>query len=160
MQLVIQLGSNLGQREIYLARARARCEALIGRITQQSSIYETAPWGVFDQDNFLNQVFIIDTDLSATECLHHCQSIEEELGRQREVKWGPRTIDIDLLFLEQEQVNTKELKLPHPFIQERRFVLVPLCEILPEWIHPNIGLTVHALLKSCPDQEQVLRYLR
>ncbi|MEM7574366.1 MAG: 2-amino-4-hydroxy-6-hydroxymethyldihydropteridine diphosphokinase [Bacteroidota bacterium] len=160
MPLILQLGSNLGYREIYLARARAKLEQRLGPILQQSSIYETAPWGVEDQDHFLNQVIEIDTTLAPLACLTICQEVEQLLGRQREQKWGPRTIDIDLLLFDEHQSATEELGLPHPQLQDRRFVLIPLCEIASDVQHPGFHQSIRQLLDKCTDSGQVLRYLR
>lgn len=100
--LLLQLGSNIAPREIFLARARVLCEQRLGRIVHQSSMYQTAAWGRTDQQDFLNQVIEIKTDTAPEACLAACQEIELELGRTRNEHWGPRTIDLDLLLMDQQ----------------------------------------------------------
>ena len=104
-----------------------------------------------EQDDFINQCIYIETQLSAFALMQGLLQIEKELGRTREEKWGPRTIDLDLLYFDNQIINVPTLIVPHPYIQDRRFVLVPLNEIVPEWIHPVFHKTQRQLLESCPD---------
>jgi 2-amino-4-hydroxy-6-hydroxymethyldihydropteridine pyrophosphokinase len=135
-KIYILLGTNLGNRFQQLDIARKQLESRLGAIIKVSSIYETAAWGVEDQPAFLNQALIITTDLQALDCLEITQSIEQELGRIRIKKWGERVIDIDLIYFNQDIIDLPALRIPHPFIAERRFVLAPLVEVAPDYIHP------------------------
>lgn len=158
--LLLQLGSNIESREIYLARARRQCDQQLGKLINQSSIYQTAAWGRTDQQDFLNQVIAIETDHSPEACLSICQQIEHQLGRERHEHWGPRTIDLDLLLMEDRIVETKDLILPHPRLAIRRFVLVPLCEVAPRAEHPLLKRSMRRLLTACRDDGAVVRWLR
>ena len=158
--LLLQLGSNIAPREIYLAKARILCEKRLGRMSIQSSLYQPAAWGRPEQADFLNQVISIETNKRPEEWLSICQEIELELGRERHEHWGPRTIDIDLLLMDRQIVETKDLILPHPRLAIRRFVLVPLCEIAPKAHHPLLNRSMRRLLTACNDSGKVLRWLR
>ncbi len=148
----IGLGSNMGDKKANLARARFLIEGLKDvRISKQSSLYETAPWGKMDQDDFINQVIEIETKLSPLDLLHQLQSIEIKLGRRRQVHWGPRNIDLDVLLYGREIIDLEELKVPHPFLIQRLFVLIPLAEIDSELVFPDgskIGEVLARLTKS------------
>ncbi|KUK36612.1 MAG: 2-amino-4-hydroxy-6-hydroxymethyldihydropteridine pyrophosphokinase FolK [Thermacetogenium phaeum] len=134
----VGLGSNLGDRSGYLSLARQELEKhpLIA-IKKASSIYESEPVGYLEQDWFLNQVLEIATGLQPFELLAVMQEIENCLGRERKIRWGPRVIDLDLLLFEDLVVSTPELTIPHPRMYERSFVLIPLCEIAPDFLHPD-----------------------
>lgn len=147
----ILLGANLGEPKQQFSRAAASIQAEIGSITQSSSHYESAAWGVTDQPPFINQVLIVETTLGAPEILTCCLAIEERLGRVRHEKWGARVIDIDLLYFNQEIIDLPNLQIPHPYIQERRFTLMPLAEIAPTYIHPILQQSNTALLAACGD---------
>ena len=128
----IGLGSNLGDRERYLMQALERIEKNPEiTITKISSIYETYPVGLTEQPLFLNMVIEIETNFSPFELLNFLQEIESEFGRRREIKWGPRTLDLDILLYNQENMKSERLIIPHPRMQERGFVLIPLHEINP-----------------------------
>ncbi|MBT2575078.1 2-amino-4-hydroxy-6-hydroxymethyldihydropteridine diphosphokinase [Bacillus sp. ISL-51] len=136
----IGLGSNIGDRERYLRQA----VAMLGQhqrvtVTKVSSIYETDPVGYKDQDQFLNMAVEIKTSLSPFELLDLTQSIEAELGRTREVRWGPRTADLDILLYNRENIETEQLIVPHPRMYERLFVLAPLKEICPQAVNITIS---------------------
>lgn len=147
--IFLQLGSNIESRTANLEHAKALITQKTGIIVAESTVYETKPWGVENQNDFFNQVIRIESDLSARELMRQCLAIEEEMGRKREVKWGPRNIDIDLLFYDEQVLVTKELILPHPRIGERMFVLVPLCEVAPYFIHPVEKVTCNDLMRLC-----------
>ncbi|MBS1774400.1 MAG: 2-amino-4-hydroxy-6-hydroxymethyldihydropteridine diphosphokinase [Bacteroidetes bacterium] len=149
------LGSNEGNRIDWLNKAMAALEQSIGKIVAKSSLYETAAWGKEDQPDFLNMALCIETQLSPQQLLQSILQTEIQLGRHRTVKWGQRTIDIDILFYGNEVIDTPDLKVPHPYIQERRFALVPMNEIAPELLHPILQKTIAELLVSCPDKLEV-----
>jgi 2-amino-4-hydroxy-6-hydroxymethyldihydropteridine diphosphokinase len=153
----IALGSNLGDREGYLASGR-KALAQVMKIEQISSIYETPPWGVMDQPKYLNQVIQGCTTLNPMELLIFLKKKEQTAGRVEGIRFGPRVLDMDILFYGQEIVEMDELQIPHPRLQERAFVLVPMNEIAPNWIHPIKGLTISELLLSCPSWEEIKHY--
>lgn len=129
----LSMGSNLGDRMDYLRRGVAGLAAAPGvKIREISSIFETTPVGLTDQPDYLNLVVAVETRLEPHELLRTCQAIEAENGRERFVRWGPRTLDIDLLLYDGVRLKTKELEIPHPRMHERAFVLVPLLEVEPE----------------------------
>ena len=116
-----------------------------------SSVYETEPWGERSQEAFLNQIVEMETGLEPAALLNACRAIEDRLGRERAEKWGARTIDIDILLYGRRIINRKDLQIPHPRIQERRFVLVPLAEIAPDLRVPGMKRTISILLDECGD---------
>jgi len=150
-------GGNIGNREKTLGKALTLIHKYCGNISAQSSIYETAAWGKTDQSSFLNQALELETDQPPGQLLRQLLKIETEIGRVREEKYGPRIIDIDILFYNEEILNDPLLKLPHPEIQNRRFVLVPLAEIAAGFIHPVLKKTIAELLAICPDNLEVSR---
>ena len=145
------LGSNLGDRASALRETSQHIEQRVGLISKASSIYQTEAWGKTDQADFLNQVLIVQSALSAKEVLSILQAIESELGRQRNVKWGERTIDIDILYIDNLVIDSPNLIVPHPEIQNRRFALIPLVELNPTFVHPILKKTNRALLDACSD---------
>jgi 2-amino-4-hydroxy-6-hydroxymethyldihydropteridine diphosphokinase len=148
-------GGNIGNRVGYLNEAAREISLFCGRIRKLSSIYETAAWGKTDQQEFLNQAMLIETKLPAGELLEKILIIEEKLGRIRQQKYGARTIDIDILFYNSEVINEPALRVPHPEIQNRRFTLIPLNEIAPDFIHPLFSKNINQLLKDCGDKLDV-----
>lgn len=149
------LGSNEGNRRQWLQQAIDAIERSCGHIVKRSALYETAAWGKEDQPDFLNMVIEVETVLSPEQLLQAVQEIELQLGRQRKVKWGQRTLDIDILFYGEAVIHTDRLVVPHPFLQERRFTLLPLQEIAPELMHPVLQKNVTTLLHECPDLLEV-----
>jgi 2-amino-4-hydroxy-6-hydroxymethyldihydropteridine diphosphokinase len=145
-------GSNLGQREEFLQKALEQISLRAGRCSGVSSLYETAPWGKTDQPSFLNQAIELETSLSPQELLNVLLEIELELGRTRQEKYGPRTIDIDILLYGNEVIQEPQLQIPHPQLGNRRFALLPLLELAPELAHPVTGISIKALLDQCPDE--------
>lgn len=147
----LSLGSNRGNREDYLRKA-IDLLGKTGSVTKVSSLYETQPWKMVDSTNFINQAVLLDTTLDAEHLMANIIHIEQSLGRVRGGKnYEPRTIDIDILFFNNDVVMSPNLTIPHPYIQERRFVLEPLAEIAPLYIHPILKKTVSQLLADCPD---------
>ena len=153
--IYLLLGGNIGDRKSTLQMANQLIKDKIGGIIKQSKIYQTAAWGVTDQPSFLNQVIEVQSILTAKEILDNIHKIEAELGRKRLKKWYVRTIDIDILYFNNEVINTPDLKIPHPEIQNRKFALVPLCEIANSFNHPKIQLTNEVLLNNCEDKLKV-----
>lgn len=151
----LQTGGNLGNRLQNLEIANQKIEYSIGKITQYSSIYETEAWGITDQPSFLNQVLHVQTALSPNELMGKIHTIEKEMGRIRTIKMGPRSIDIDILFFNNAIVKQPLITIPHPFIEKRRFVLVPLNEIAPVFMHPVLEKSIAALLAECMDLSAV-----
>ena len=149
------IGGNLGNREDNLQKAISLIIEQCGALTACSSIYETAAWGIADQPSFLNQALEISTSLNARQLLRKILKIEKEMGRIRKEKLGPRIIDIDILLFENEIHDLRFLKIPHPEMQNRRFVLTPLAEIDPELMHPVLKKTIAQLLEECPDNLEV-----
>ena len=160
VQVYLGLGSNMGNKEENLAQAIYQIEQTDNIIvTRKSSLYITSPWGKTDQDEFLNQVIEIETELTPLELLNVLQKIEIKLGRLRNVKWGPRVIDLDILLFGEETIALHELEVPHPHLYARLFVLVPLQEIAPQLVFPDgkgIG-EVLARVAQLEDASQSIR---
>lgn len=152
------IGGNLQNRKENLSKAIELINEQCGTLTTFSSVYETAAWGMTEQPSFLNQALKITTSLNARQLMRKILKIEKMMGRVRNGKFGPRTIDIDILFYENEIYDLPFLKIPHPELQNRRFVLVPLAEIDPEIQHPVLGKTIAELLEECPDNLEVKKY--
>ena len=150
-EVYLLIGGNMGDRMMYLTKAKKEIEKQCGQIVQQSSVYETAAWGMEEQAAFLNLALEIETQLSPQQLLKTILTIEENLGRKRNIKYGPRLIDIDILLFGDAIIDVHGLKVPHPQMQHRRFVLEPLNEIAPEKIHPVLQKTIAQLLSACTD---------
>lgn len=149
------LGSNMGDSEQLLIVATNMIEKNIGKLTTSSVIYKTAAWGKEDQPDFLNQIIIVSSSLSSSTLLKKIFVIEKEMGRVRTTKNAARVIDIDMLFFNDEIIQTENLTVPHKQIQNRKFVLVPLAEIAPDFIHPVLKKSSLELLSICSDKLNV-----
>jgi 2-amino-4-hydroxy-6-hydroxymethyldihydropteridine diphosphokinase len=154
-QCLIAIGSNLGDRILHLRHAVARLRDLDSvAVTALSPIYETTPVGGPEkQGPYLNAAIAVETQLSAGALLRELHAIETERSRERSIRWGARTLDLDLLTFGAEIVDRPELTIPHPRMHERRFVMVPVCDIAPELVHPRLGLSMSKLLASLPAEE-------
>jgi 2-amino-4-hydroxy-6-hydroxymethyldihydropteridine diphosphokinase len=155
---VLSLGSNVGDRLNFLTLSKTAISNTIGSIQLSSTIYETEPWGVDNQESYLNQVISVQTEITPIELLNKIQLIERNLGRIRTVHYGPRTIDIDILYYGERIIDIEILKIPHPHIQKRRFILVPLSEILPQMHHPLLNKTNQELLDIVKDDGKVTQW--
>ncbi len=155
----IAIGSNQGDRELYLLRAVAEISKLPNtKVTGLSPFYETTPVGVADQPNFYNAVLRLSTRLSPHDLLKALQNIEDNVfKRKRTVKWGPRSMDLDILLYGNQIINSPELVVPHPQMMNRRFVLQPLSDLSPELIHPEAGISIKQLLKALKSDETAVR---
>jgi 2-amino-4-hydroxy-6-hydroxymethyldihydropteridine diphosphokinase len=149
------LGSNIGKSRAHLNNAALAIEQRVGKVLGSSSFYKTAAWGLTDQPDFLNRILIIETEFTPQETLQKILKTEENLGRIRTIKNAARIIDIDILFFNREIINTKNLTVPHSEIPNRRFVLEPLAELSPDFIHPVSQKTVAQLLAECTDNLNV-----
>jgi 2-amino-4-hydroxy-6-hydroxymethyldihydropteridine diphosphokinase len=143
----ISLGSNLGEREAMLARAISTFPDAI-TLQRTSSVYETQPWGYHDQPNFLNMVVETQTNLPPSDLMAYLKAIEARLGRIPTFRYGPRTIDLDILLYGITILDSPELVIPHPQMHTRAFILVPLAELVPHLIHPLLGISMAALRDS------------
>lgn len=152
------IGGNLGEREANLQEALEFIDFNFGDVKAVSSVYESEPWGMTDVPNFLNQVVLIESELSNEQLLEEINDLEEFFGRERSAKgYLSREMDIDVLLIGEEIIDTERMQVPHPRIAERRFALEPLAELAPELMHPVYKRTVSALLKDCSDKCKVTR---
>lgn len=156
-QLFLSLGGNLGNTREIFEGAYPLIEKNIGKISVYSSIYQTQAWGPIPQDDFLNQVVVVYTAHTAQVCLTELLEIEQFFGRERKERWGPRTLDLDILFYGDEIIAEADLSIPHPRIAERKFILTPLAEIAPLFEDPASRKSMIALLAACVDESEVNR---
>ncbi len=151
-RVYLGLGSNLGDRKAHLDLAMCAIEENVGRICARSSYYETEPWGVSAQEPYLNVVLEISTAVFPLTLLKMTQAMELDGGRERSLRWGSRTIDIDILFYGDIVAHFQDLIIPHPRIVERNFVLTPLAEIAADLLHPQTKQNISTLMNECSDQ--------
>jgi len=151
IDVFLLLGGNLGNRQLFLQKAMQHIESEIAPIVKRSSVYETQSWGKSDAPDYLNQVIQLKTDLTPQSLLQNILNIENIMGRRREEKWGSRIIDIDILFFGALVINVPGLIIPHPELDKRRFTLVPLCEIAPDFVHPLLKKSVFQLKSELKD---------
>ncbi len=150
-RVTLLIGGNMGDRMANLDNALNLMKASLGDLIQLSSRYETSAWGFTEQPDFINQAVLLETNLSAIELMQSILRIEMKLGRERTIPLGPRIIDIDIIYFNDEIINSPLLTVPHPKMSERLFVLKPLAEILPNYIHPILLKSNSILLKECGD---------
>ena len=155
-QVVLQLGSNMGDKRKHLRNALKFLKEM-AIVEQEGAIYSSSAWGLEDQASFLNQIVLIRWNSDPFELLDRLQGIENKLGRIRNMTWGPRTIDIDILFFGNKIIKTKQLQIPHPHLEERNFVLLPLSKLINHYIHPISGQSIEEILASCPDKLNVTK---
>ncbi len=155
---ILHLGTNEGAKATNLELAEMMISSRIGSIERSSKLYTTAPWGNTDQDDFLNIAMICQTNLSAEDILSEIHIIESKLGRIRNEKWGSRIIDIDIIFYDEAIIKNPDLIIPHPHLTNRNFVLTPLMDICPEYMHPELQKTVSELYTLCTDKSEVNQY--
>lgn len=153
--LYLLLGSNIGDSQTQIENALLHIQKKIGTIQKKSSLYATAAWGNIKQNDFINQVILVKTTLSAPNILEQIFAIEKKMGRVRTYKNAAREIDIDILFLDDDIIDTNTLTIPHKEIQNRRFVLEPLNEIAPTLLHPALQMDIKTLLHICTDSLNV-----
>jgi 2-amino-4-hydroxy-6-hydroxymethyldihydropteridine diphosphokinase len=155
-KVFLGIGTNLGNRKANLRKALEMIGKHIGTVINSSSVYETAPWGFDSEDDFLNMVVMVETTHTPSEIMKKINTIESMLGRERnQDRYSSRVIDIDILLYDDLVINENGLKIPHPLMHERKFVLVPLCELAPDLIHPVFGKSMSNLLEECRDRSKI-----
>jgi 2-amino-4-hydroxy-6-hydroxymethyldihydropteridine diphosphokinase len=145
------IGTNEGNKLSNIETSLANISDSIGIISKKSSLYETKAWGIEDQENFINLAIEVKTQLFPLQLIDALLGIETEMGRKRDIKWASRIIDIDILFFENYRINTSNLTIPHQYITIRNFVLAPLLDICPEFIHPTLKKTIKQLNTESKD---------
>jgi 2-amino-4-hydroxy-6-hydroxymethyldihydropteridine diphosphokinase len=154
----LSLGSNRGDRQSNLNKAIELLNNKAGKVVSNSLLYETQPWKMEDETMFINQVILLETELDAGTLMDLLLEIETSMGRVRTAaKYEPRIIDIDILFFNNDLISSEKLTVPHPFIQERRFVLAPMAEIAPEYVHRVFNKKIYELLTVCKDNSRVVK---
>jgi len=155
---ILLSGSNMGDRLQNLMTAKQLLPEAGCMLNRESSVYVTEPWGNKEQDPFLNQVWSIATQKDPHDLLISLLAIENTMGRRRNVKWEPRVIDIDILLFNDMVVQSEDLVIPHPHLHERKFALMPLAEIFPQWVHPVLHKTMISLLGEVDDPLTVTKF--
>lgn len=155
-QAFLHVGSNKGNRHQYIEEALAQIENLVAPIKTVSQYYETSPWGMEDQGNFINICLEVETTLQPIDLLEILKAIELKIGRQLRPKWHEREIDIDILYFGDLVIDEETLKIPHPEMQHRNFVLIPLMDVAPYFIHPILGKNTEEMYLECTDSGQVV----
>ncbi len=159
MKVFLGLGSNLGNRVEYIEKAIAEIGFLKNtKVIKKASLYETEPWGFTEQPDFINSAVEIETSLSAQELFNEVKSIEQKLKRQSKGKWQEREIDIDILFYGNEIIRSEKINIPHKEIENRKFVMIPMNELAPDFIHPVFNETINELLSKSKDSLVVKKY--
>lgn len=156
-KVYLLIGGNMGDRMANLTTALNQLEQEAGAIKTLSSIYETAAWGYTNQPHFLNQALLLETEMNAHDLMECLLRIERNMGRERNVPLGPRTIDLDIIYFNSDIINTSLVSVPHPRLSERKFVLLPLVEIAPHYLHPVFNKNNTLLLKECGDSLAVYK---
>jgi len=155
-KVFLGIGTNIGDREHNLREATEKIEEHIGIVLRSSSVYETAPWGFIAENDFLNMVVLVETIHSPSELLKRLLMVESLLGRSRNAeRYSSRTIDIDILLYEDQIIEADGLSIPHPLMHERKFVLEPICELVPDLIHPVLKKSMSVLLEVCRDRSRI-----
>ncbi|HLT94493.1 MAG TPA: 2-amino-4-hydroxy-6-hydroxymethyldihydropteridine diphosphokinase [Membranihabitans sp.] len=154
-RIFISLGSNIDDRQQFISKALILIEQWGIKILRKSGLYQSEPWGVKEQNIFLNQVIEVETDLQPESLLQALKSIENALGRVSRPKWHEREIDLDILYYDAELVDLPHLNIPHIQVRKRKFVLVPLLEIAPDFVDPQTGQTIDEILRTTPDTSMV-----
>ena len=155
-KVVLLLGSNLGDGQLLFQQVICLIDDRLGKLEMQSALYQSPPWGFEHENDFINQVLIMNTEKDAEQVLQSCLQIEVDLGRKRiEQGYGARTIDIDVLFVNDEVMETESLVLPHPRLHLRKFTLLPLVDLIPDFVHPILQKSIQELLVTCDDNSEV-----
>ena len=154
---VLLLGSNLGDGQLLFQHVISMIDERLGKLEMQSALYQSPPWGFEHENNFINQVLIMNTEKDSEQVLQSCLQIEVDLGRKKRKTQGyvARIIDIDVLFVNDEVIETESLVLPHPRLHLRKFTLLPLAELIPDFVHPTLNKTIQELLVACEDNSEV-----
>lgn len=153
----LHLGSNQGDRKVQLVRAIQMIEESIGPVLSSSAMYETDAWGKIDQNDFINIALEVEHYMTPNQLLKTVNKIEDQIGRIRLERWGPRLIDIDIIFIKDIVIDTEKLTIPHRLMHKRNFVLYPMVEIAAEFIHPVLNENLSSILEDCEDETEVRR---
>ena len=156
--IFLGLGSNQGDRELNLKNSIKLLNSRVGKVLNTSGIYESEPWGVKNQNYFLNQVIEIETHIDPNDLLNICKNIEYYMGRKPEIRWGKRVIDIDILYYQSKIINQEKLIIPHKLMHERNFVMIPLNDLNENHLHPILKITNKEILNKCIDSCKVNYY--
>lgn len=150
------LGSNIGNKKTQLENAIQLIRKLCGTVKRVSSTYQTEPWKVEGQEDYLNVAIELETTHTPDTLLKQIKQIEKALGRQSREKWAPREIDIDILFFGRKVIKQKELQIPHPHMHERNFAILPMMELSPDFVHPTLNMSMEDLYEKSTDQNEVI----